>query len=119
SGLRPLIFGGAQERGFRAGTEGVHNIVGLGKAFDLAYSHLEEEKEYVSGLKKYFIEELKSHIPEVKFNGGSDDMEKSTYTVVNANLPISAEKAPLLLFQLDLKGIACSKGSACQSGSDQ
>src|SRR5699024_7094627 len=61
---------------------------------------------------------LKNEIPGVKFNGGCADMEHSTYTVLNVNLPIPAEKAPLLLFQLDLKGIACSKGSACQSGSD-
>ena len=46
-------------------------------------------------------------------------MDKSTYTIVNACLPFSQEKALLLLFHLDLKGIACSKGSACQSGSDQ
>ena len=45
------------------------------------------------------------------------DLKKSTYTLVNVRLPISKEKANLLQFQLDLKGIACSKGSACQSGS--
>ncbi len=118
SGLRPLIFGGAQERGFRAGTEGVHNIVGLDKALTMAYENLAEDKAYVSELKNYFIAELKTHIPEVTFNGGCEDPEHSTYTVINANLPIASEKAPLLLFQLDLKGIACSKGSACQSGSD-
>lgn len=118
SGLRPLIFGGAQERGFRAGTESVHNIVGLEKSLLLAYKNLTEDKAYISGLKQYFIEELKAIIPTIKFNGGCADMERSTYTLINANLPIPAEKAPLLLFQLDLKGIACSKGSACQSGSD-
>ncbi len=116
--LRPLIFGGAQERGLRAGTEGLHNIVGLDKALALAYDNLASEKEYVTELKRYFIEQLKTHISGVKFNGGCEDMAHSTYTVVNVNLPISAEKAPLLLFQLDLKGISCSKGSACQSGSD-
>ena len=55
----------------------------------------------------------------VKFNGCCDDFEKSTYTLVNVCLPVSADKVPLFLFQLDLKGIACSKGSACQSGSDK
>lgn len=118
TGLKPLIFGGEQERGFRAGTEGVHNIVGLAESFKIAYDNLDKEKEYVSGLKKHFIEELKSNIPEIKFNGTSGDLEKSTYTLVNVCLPISAEKATMLLFQLDLKGIACSKGSACQSGSE-
>lgn len=118
SGLRPLIFGGGQERGMRAGTESVHNIVGLEKALTTAYDKLEEEKQYTANLKAYFIDELKTKIPGVKFNGGCEDLENSAYTVVNVNLPVRAEKAPLLLFQLDLKGIACSKGSACQSGSD-
>ncbi len=119
SGLQPLIFGGEQERGFRAGTEAVHNIVGLEEALKLAYEHLEEEREYISSLKAYFIELLKKEIPGVKFNGTCDDPEKSTYTLINVCLPVTAEKAMMLLFQLDLHGIACSKGSACQSGSDK
>ncbi len=119
SGLKPLIFGGEQERGHRAGTEGVHNIVGLEEALKLAYEKLEEEQEYIISLKKYFIDRLKEEIPGVKFNGNCSDLENSTYTLINVCLPVSQEKALMLLFQLDLKGIACSKGSACQSGSDQ
>lgn len=119
SGLQPLIFGGEQERGYRAGTESVHNIVGLEEALKLTYEKLPEEKEYVSSLKKHFIEKLQEEIPGVKFNGACGDFENSTYTLINVCLPISAEKALLLLFQLDLNGIACSKGSACQSGSDK
>ncbi len=119
SGLKPLIFGGEQERGHRAGTEGVHNIVGLEEAMKLAYQELDNEKEYVSDLKRYFINRLKQEIPKVKFNGCCEDMEKSTYTLINIALPLSPEKALMLLFQLDMKGIACSKGSACQSGSEQ
>ncbi len=119
SRLKPLIFGGEQERGHRAGTEGLHNIVGLEEALKLSYEHLEEEKEFVSSLKQHFIERLKEEIPGVKFNGSCGDLEKSTYTLINVCLPISSEKALMLLFQLDLKGIACSKGSACQSGSDK
>ena len=119
SGLKPLIFGGEQERGYRAGTEGLHNIVGLEEAFKLAYQNLEEEKTYTMALKSHFIESLKKEIPGVKFNGKSGDLDKSTYTLINVNLPVSEEKALMLLFQLDLKGIACSKGSACQSGSDK
>ena len=119
SGLQPLIFGGEQERGFRAGTESVHNIVGLEEALKLAYEHLDEEQEYISSLKTYFIEQLKKEIPGVKFNGECDDFENSTYTLINVCLPVSSEKSLMLLFQLDLNGIACSKGSACQSGSDK
>lgn len=117
-GLKPLIYGGSQERGYRAGTESVHNIVGLEKSLSLAYDSLSEEKAYTTELKDYFITKLRSEIPGIKFNGGCADMENSTYTLVNVCLPIPAEKSPLLLFQLDLNGIACSKGSACQSGSD-
>ncbi|MCF7569306.1 cysteine desulfurase [Sabulilitoribacter arenilitoris] len=119
SGLKPLILGGEQERGFRAGTESVHNIVGIETAIKIAYDNLEKESEYVKSLKAYFIEKLKLKIPTAKFNGFSGNMEKGTYTMVNVCLPVSPEKSGMLLFQLDLKGIACSKGSACQSGSNQ
>lgn len=119
SGLKPLIFGGEQERGFRAGTESVHNIVGLEEALTLSMEHLEQEKAYVTSLKEYFIDRLDQEIPGIKFNGNCKDTEQSTYTLVNVCLPVSAEKALMLLFQLDLKGISCSKGSACQSGSDK
>ena len=119
SGLKPLIFGGEQERGHRAGTEAVHNIVGLEEALKLSYQNLEEEKAYITTLKTYFIKQLEYNFPGVGFNGSSADFEKSTYTVLNTCLPIAAEKALILLFQLDLKGIACSKGSACQSGSSK
>ncbi|MDA0315986.1 MAG: cysteine desulfurase family protein [Bacteroidetes bacterium] len=118
-GLQPIITGGSQERGCRAGTESLHDIVGLDESLAIAYTHLETEKQFISTLKSYFINRLKSEVPGVKFNGYCDDFEKSTYTLVNVCLPVSSEKAPLFLFQLDLKGIACSKGSACQSGSDK
>jgi len=119
SGLKPLIFGGEQERGHRAGTESVHNIIGLEIALKLAYKNLREESEHISSIKNYFIHQLEANVPGVKFNGTSKDLGKSTYTLINVCLPVSREKALLLLFQLDLKGIACSRGSACQSGSDK
>jgi cysteine desulfurase len=118
NGFRPMISGGAQERGFRAGTESFHNIVGLEEAFVAAYDKLGEEKAYIEDLKKYFITGLVREIPGVVFNGHSGDMGKSTYSLVNVRIPADKEKAMMLLFHLDLKGIACSKGSACQSGSD-
>ncbi|UJH66876.1 cysteine desulfurase family protein [Allomuricauda sp. SCSIO 65647] len=118
SGLKPLIVGGAQERGYRAGTEPYHNIVGLEGAFVAAYDHLGEEQAYVLGLKKHFIEKIKAEIPGIEFNGLSGNLEKSTYTLTNVRLPFDRQKSLMLLFHLDLKGIACSKGSACQSGSN-
>ena len=119
SGLKPLIFGGEQERGLRAGTESTHNIVGLTEALKIAHAKYEEEHRYVEGIKQYFVEKLRNELPSVSFNGSSDDFERSTYTLVNVCLPVDEKKASMLLFQLDLKGIACSKGSACQSGSSK
>jgi cysteine desulfurase len=118
SGLRALIHGGEQERGLRAGTEAVYAIAGMAEALKISYQNLKEERKYITDLKEYFKEQLSINIPNVKFNGSCGDNEQSTYTLLNVCLPISDEKAMLLLFQLDLKGIACSKGSACQSGAE-
>lgn len=117
SGLRALISGGSQERGLRAGTEPVYAIAGMAEALKISYQNLSEERAYIQGIKSYFKKELLKIIPEVTFNGGCDDPENSTYTLLNVCLPVPKEKALMLHFQLDLKGIACSKGSACQSGS--
>lgn len=118
SGLHPLIHGGEQERGMRAGTEAVHNIAGMAEAFKISIRDLDKDRKKVLELKDYFKEKLKTAMPGVKFNGSCEDNECSTYKVLNVCLPMAAEKAVMLLFQLDLKGIACSKGSACQSGSE-
>ena len=119
SGIRPMIVGGAQERGMRAGTEPVYAIVGMVEALKISYQNLAQEKKYITGLKDYFKESLVKEIPEIQFNGQCDDNDKSSYTVLNVCIPVSPEKGTMLLFQLDLKGIACSKGSACQSGSNK
>lgn len=117
SDLKPFIHGGAQERGLRAGTESVHNIVGMHKALELAYENLEQKREQIYTLKHYFLKQLKTIFPDLHCNGLSGMESGSTYTLVNVAIPVVAEKAALLNFHLDLKGIACSKGSACQSGS--
>lgn len=119
SGIKGSIFGGEQERGYRAGTEAIHNIVGLDEALKLSYTNLDIERDYILDIKTYFTNTLQDVFPDVVFNGSCSDSENSTYTLINVCLPIAAEKASLLQFQLDLKGIACSKGSACQSGSSQ
>lgn len=117
SGIKPLIFGGEQERGYRAGTESVHNIMGMDEALKIAYENLDTESQTLKELKSYFISRLNEKLADCHFNGASSDLEKSTYTLINVCLPLPPEKAAMLQFQLDLKGIACSKGSACQSGS--
>ncbi|MBS7253135.1 cysteine desulfurase family protein [Flavobacterium branchiicola] len=113
SGLQPLIFGGEQEKGLRAGTEAVHQIAGMAKALSLSYENLEEERNYITDLKKYLIEQLENHFPGFRINGKKDDF----YNIINIILPFSSDKTAMLLFSLDMKGIAVSRGSACQSGS--
>lgn len=112
----PLIHGGAQERGLRAGTENLYGIVGLAKALELAYTDLEKHAEHIQRLKNYMISSLQKEIEGVAFHGDITP-EKSLYTVLNVILP-KTSKASMLLFTLDLKGIACSGGSACSSGSN-
>lgn len=113
SGLQPLIFGGEQEKGLRAGTEAVHQIAGMAKALSISYKNLDNERVYISDLKKYLIEKLEVNFPGFKINGKKEDF----YNIINIILPFSADKTAMLLFSLDMKGIAVSRGSACQSGS--
>jgi len=109
-----LIHGGAQERGLRGGTENVYGIVGLAKAMELAYDDVEGHQRHVQGLKSYMIDQLKSIFPDISFHGQTDP-SKALYTVLNVCFP-KTEKAGMLLFTLDLKGVAVSGGSACSSG---
>ena len=115
--LNPFVIGGNQERGMRAGTESVHNISGMELAFINSYTNIQENNNHISSLKSTFIEKIKKDIPEIKFNGSCDDDLLSSFSILNICLPIPKEKAVLLDFNLDMKGIACSRGSACQSGS--
>jgi cysteine desulfurase len=82
----------------------------------LAYDGLEEHQNHVSGLKQYMKSKLEDMIPGVMFNGDSASVD-SLYTVLNVCLP-ATERAGMLLFSLDLEGVACSGGSACSSGSN-
>ncbi|KAF2508530.1 cysteine desulfurase [Flavobacterium zhairuonense] len=113
SGLQPLIFGGEQEKGLRAGTEAVHQIAGMAKALSISYENLDQERTYISGLKSYLIQQLEIHFPGFRINGKKEDF----YNIINIILPFSSDKTSMLLFSLDMKGIAVSRGSACQSGS--
>jgi cysteine desulfurase len=115
--LNPFVIGGNQERGMRAGTESVHNISGMELAFINSYTNIQENNNHISSLKSTFIKKIKKDIPETKFNGSCDDDLLSSFSILNICLPIPKEKAVLLDFNLDMKGIACSRGSACQSGS--
>jgi cysteine desulfurase len=118
TGLSGILLGGSQERGMRAGTEAVHNIVGMQAAFQISCQRMQADALYIKGLKSYCLAQLQAALPGTTFNGASGDIESSTYTIVNARLPMDEKKAQLLAFNLDLQGVCCSKGSACQSGSE-
>lgn len=111
--IQPLFFGGEQEKGLRPGTESIHNIAGMAKALTLSLAELESNQKQISDLKTYAISQFQMHFPDSKVNGNADGF----YNIVNIQLPFSEEKTAMILFHLDMKGIAVSRGSACQSGS--
>lgn len=113
TGFHPQITGGGQEKGLRSGTENVYGVVGLAKSFEMAIKDLEKNKSQIEDLKLYTINKLKEEIPGVEFNGNSADFDKSLYTLLNVRLPFYDA---LIGFELELKGVAVSQGSACSSG---
>lgn len=112
--IQPMLFGGEQEKGLRAGTEAIHNIAGMAKALELSHAHLGEETAYITDLKAYAVAQLLANFPEAKINGNGSDV---FFNIVNVCFPFTEEKTAMILFHLDMKGIAVSRGSACQSGS--
>lgn len=114
--IRPLIFGGAQERNMRGGTENVYGIVGLAKALELAYQDMDAHQQYIQGLKSYMMQSLKTAIPEIYFNGDTRE-DHSLYTVLNVSFPC-IDLSDMMLFNLDISGVCASGGSACSSGSE-
>jgi cysteine desulfurase len=90
--------------------------VGLAKALELAYASMQNDIREITALKEYMASQLKLSIPGIAFNGDISS-EGSLYTVLNVSFPPN-DNAEMLLFNLDLAGIACSAGSACSSGSN-
>jgi cysteine desulfurase len=115
-GIQPMFHGGDQEKGARSSTENVHGILGMEKAFLIASETLKSDIITMNNLKTFFMRELKKINPNILFNGQSSNIELSSCTILNVLLPTQNE---LLLFNLDLYGIAVSGGSACQSGSSK
>ena len=110
--LQRLIYGGAQEKTQRGGTENVASIVGMGKAIELAMESMESRNAYVSGLRDRLIEGILRRIPETRLNG-----HRTRRLSGNVNVSIRYIEGEALLLSLDMKGIAGSSGSACTSGS--
>ena len=109
--LTPLIEGGAQERGKRAGTENIPAIMGMAAALEEACAHIDENAQKVSALRDKLIAGL-SKIPHSALNG--DPVNRLPGNVSFCFEGIEGES---LLLLLDAKGICASSGSACTSGS--
>jgi cysteine desulfurase len=114
--INPLIYGGSQERNMRGGTENLYGIIGLAKAMEVAYRDLEHHQHHITDLKSYFVEQLKKNISDVQFNGSC--LNDCLYTVLSVSFPKNSN-SEMLLFNLDIAGIAASGGSACTSGSQK
>lgn len=110
--LAPLIAGGEQERGLRAGTENVPGIVGLGMAISLAMKSLEQNAEHMRRMRDRLIEGILSEVPDATLNGSDRDRLPN-----NCSFRFDGIDGEALLLRLDLAGIAASAGSACTAGS--
>lgn len=110
--IDPLIHGGAQERGHRAGTENLPGIVGLGKAIELAEEGLAENAARMTFLRNRLVSGLTEAIPDMRINGTMDKRLPN-----NVNVSFTGIEGEAVLLRLDLEGIAASSGSACTAGS--
>lgn len=111
--LKPLIFGGGQERGLRAGTHNHVGIIGMAKALELSVSELKENNAKIALLRDRLIDGIISKIPDVRLNGPRGDKRLPN----NVNVSIRYIEGEGMLLHLDMLGIAASSGSACTSGS--
>ena len=110
--ISPMIHGGAQERGKRAGTENVPGIVGLGEAIDLANENIDEYSIKLMNLRDRAIKEILEKIPYSRLNG-----DEKNRLPGNVNISFEFIEGESILLMLDMKGICASSGSACTSGS--
>ena len=116
--LPAFLHGGAQERGFRAGTENVPAIVGFARAAEEAFATMAEREKRKRELQKLFFRRLLEEVPGIKITG-VNPLEASEENRLSGNVHICIEgiEAESLLLLLDQKGICASAGSACASGS--
>ena len=105
------MHGGAQERGRRAGTEGLPSIAGMGLALELAANEMKDTESRMTVLRDHLINRLLNEIPESRLNG-----HPSKRLPGNVNISFKNTKAETVLFNLDLMGIAAASGSACTAG---
>lgn len=111
--LKPLVLGGQQEFGVRAGTENVAAIVGLGKAVELAMTDMEHKAEYTRWLAKKLATGILSDIESTWLNGPEIGSERLPG---NVNISFAGCRGDAIVLSLDEAGVAVSSGSACHSG---
>lgn len=116
STISSFIHGGGQERGHRAGTENVAGVIGMGIALCSSIENIKENYSHLNKLKNHFISEITKVNPEIKTIGNQS--ENASPKILNLCFPTSIAD-DMFLFNLDLKGVAASGGSACSSGSNQ
>jgi cysteine desulfurase len=110
--IRPLIVGGHQERGRRAGTENVASLAGMGVACELAAANMETENSAVRDMRDRLESGLLAAIPDTQANGDADCRLSNT-----SNISFKYIEGEGILLLLDRVGVAASSGSACTSGS--
>lgn len=113
--IESFITGGSQERGHRSGTENLASIVGMAKALEIATKSLDVDISYLNHLRNTFMQKLKDNFPTIQF---LTKLDESLCTIVSVIFPPEFD-SEMFLFQLDMKGIACSGGSACSSGASK
>jgi len=110
--IKPLIYGGGQEKGIRSGTENVPAIVGFAKALEIAQKEREKESKRLTRLRNKLIEGIKNKIPNIHINGDLNQRLPN-----NANISFFGVEGESVVLHLDANGICASTGSACSSHS--
>ena len=110
--IKPIIYGGGQQRGLRSGTLNIPGIAGLGEAAKEAYEDFDKEVEYICGLRDYLIDEITKFNDEgIKLNSGKG----SKFAPHVLSISISGVRAEVLLHAMEERGIYIASGSACSS----
>lgn len=114
--LAPQTYGGGQERSVKSGTENIIGITGLAKALNIGYTNIDNDSSYISDIKSYMLEQLTLNFKDKFYVNGNTN--QNLYTILSINF-LKEFATDMMLFQLDINGVAASQGSACSSGSNQ
>jgi cysteine desulfurase len=110
--IKPLLYGGGQEKGLHSGTENVPGVIGFAKALELIDANKAAENKRLMGLQHYFLAEIKKRLPDAQLNGHATKRLPN-----NINLSFPGVEAEALVLLLDELGIACATGAACDTQS--